>query len=200
MCVIVLSTTMTWWLDPHNNLLINEVGQRRKFQSMAISFESIIVGVRVHHRKLIFVSLLMVVQQEAHSLRARRCEYQAGLSSTTNHISLILMNTHHAQNVGKVLTSMGRRNAKMSMCADLVGQKETLAAFHFKSPWYLHERSQVPGELSKVFERVPDLCCWRASVPAPWQYLLRLVVHQERICITLFLALSPHGARESRAR
>ena len=122
---------------------------------MAISFESRIVGARVYHPKLSFVSLVMVVQQAAHFPRVRRCEYQAGLSSTTNHISLILMNTHHAQNVGKVLTSMGRRNAKMSMCADVVGQKETLAAFHFMSPWYLHERSQVPGELAHVLERVP---------------------------------------------
>ena len=95
-----------------SQLLINEMGQRRKFQSMAISFESNIVGVRVHHRKPFFVTVVMVVQQTAHSFHIVRCIYQGGLSSTTSHISLILMNTHHAQNIGKVLTSMCRTNAK----------------------------------------------------------------------------------------
>ena len=82
------------------------------------------------------------------------------------------------------------------MFADLVGQKETLAAFHLMSPWYLHERSQVPAELSHVFEWVPYLGWGTGSEPAPRKQLLRLVVLQKRICV-LLLSLSPHGEQST---
>ena len=189
MCVCACNNNdMVAW---SSQLLINEVGQRREFQSMAISFESNIFGVRVHHRKPCFVSVFMVVQQLSHSWLVVRCIYQGGLSSTANHISF---NSNEHPSCPEYRqgpdSSMGRTNAKMSMCADLMGQKETCAAFHLKSPRYFHERSQVPCEFTKVLEREPYLCCWTASVLAPWEQLLRLVELQKRVFM-LTLSLSP---------